>query len=63
MVTLLTLRQEVRGANPGAAPPKSLEPKHPHTPRPGFKDVSRVTEKDGVRKSQAPWMTKKLKLK
>ncbi len=27
MVTLLTLKQEVGGSNPGAAPPKSLETK------------------------------------
>ncbi len=33
--------QEVKGLNPGAAPPKSLEPKHPHTLPPGRKDVSR----------------------
>ncbi len=60
MVTLLTLKQEVRGSNPGAAPPKSLEPKHPHTPPPGRKDASRVPERDGVRESRVPGMTKKI---
>ncbi len=59
MVTLLTLKQEDRGSNPGAAPPKSLEPKHPHTPPPGRKDASRVPERDGVRESRAPGMAKK----
>ncbi len=56
MVTLLTLKQEVRGSKP---PQQSLEPKHPHTLPPGRKDVSRVPERDGVRESRAPGMTKK----
>ncbi len=50
MVTLLTLKQEVRGSNPGV-PHQSLEPKHPHTPPSGHKDASRVPERDGVRES------------
>ncbi len=58
MVTLLILKQEVRGRIP-VPPHQSLEPKHPHTPPPGCKDLSRVPERDGVRESQAPGMTKK----
>ena len=51
-----TRMQEVRGSNPGAAPPKSLTPKHPHTPPLGRKDASRVpfppkgAMRDGVRR-------------
>ncbi len=53
MVTLLTFKQEVRGLNTGAAPPKSLEPiPLPTTPR--------VPERDGVRERRAPGMTKKM---
>ncbi len=60
MVTLMTLKQEVRGLNPGAAPPKFGAHTPPYTtPSPGHKDVSRVPERDGVRESRAPGMTKK----
>ncbi len=41
MVTLLTLKQEVRGSNPGVAPPK-FGAHLPYTPPPGRKDASRV---------------------
>ena len=44
--------QEVWGSNPVAAPPKSLGPKHPHTPPLGCKDALRV-------EGRAPGMTKK----
>ena len=60
MVTLLTLKQEVQGRVQIPLPPhQSLEPKHPYTPPPGRKDVSRVPERNGVRESRAPGMTKK----
>ncbi len=61
MVTLLTLKQEVQGSNPGAAPPKfgAQTPTVPHTPPPGCKDASRVPERDDVHESLAPEMTQK----
>ncbi len=58
MVTLLTLKQEVRVQIP-APPRQSLEPKHLHTPPPGRNDASRVPERDGVCENRAPGMTKK----
>ncbi len=59
MVTLLTLKQEVLGSNPSAAPSR-FGAHLPYTLPPGRKDVSRVPERDGVRKSHAPGMTKKI---
>ncbi len=61
MVALLTLKQEVLGSNPGAAPPKFGAHTPPYYPPPGRKDASRVPERDGLRKSRAPGMTKKYK--
>ncbi len=59
MVTLLTLKQEVRGLNPGAAPPKVWSPNTP-IPRLQVAKMQRwVPERDGVRGSRAPGMTKK----
>ena len=34
----------------------------PYTPPPGRKDASRVPERDGVRESRAPGMTKKIRI-
>ena len=60
MVTLLTLKPEVQGSNPGAGPPKfGAHLLLSTTPPPGRKDASKVPEWDGVRESQAPGMTKK----
>ncbi len=57
MVALLTRMQEVRGSNPGAAPPKVS----PNTPIPRLQVAkkSRVSERDGVCESRAPGMTQK----
>ncbi len=58
LVTLLTLKQEVRGSNPGAAPPK-FGAQTPLYPASRSKDASRVPKRNGVRESWAPGMTKK----
>ncbi len=60
MCTLLTLNHEVQGSNPGAAQPKFGAQTPPYPPPPGRKDASRVPERDGVRESWAPGMTKKM---
>ncbi len=54
LVTLLTLKQEVRGSNPSATPPKFGAHTLPYYP------ASRLQrcERDGVRKSRAPGVTK-----
>ncbi len=64
MVALLTLKQEVCGSNPAAAPPNfgaHIPCYYPASRCVAIKDVSRVPERDGVRESRAPGMTKKIK--